>query len=267
LVQYPPATDGCTPNPAIEVVKEVAPDPIVVGEATEVTWTVTVTNTGDSLLQKVELIDELIPGCNATIGNLDAGESVEQTCTATYTADTTAWTFENTAEAIGFGLWGTKVTDNDTATLTAIAPNSIGDTVWNDANANGVQDPGEKGIAGALVKLTLPDTTTTNTTTDADGKYLFSELGVGEYTVELVMSSIPAPAEGDLTLTTAGSYTILLAAGDVFLGADFGVVATLPKTGINTTGIAMVALVLLLVGAVAVLATTRRRKNDGDLKA
>ena len=63
----------------------------------------------------------------------------------------------------------------------------IGNYVWNDTNANGIQDGGEPGIAG--VSVTLNGTTgtgaavTLTTTTDASGLYLFSNLQPGTYTV------------------------------------------------------------------------------------
>ena len=53
-----------------------------------------------------------------------------------------------------------------------------------------------------------------------------------------------------------------LAENASFLDADFGVVATLPKTGISTDRIALIAMALLVAGALAVLAT-RRRDEDG----
>ena len=95
---------------------------------------------------------------------------------------------------------------------------------------------------------------------------LFSALDAGTYTVEVVLSSIPKPSEGDLKLTTAGSFTIQLADGQSYLDADFGVVATLPKTGLDTEAILGIALALLLAGAVALLGT-KRRKEDGDALA
>jgi len=81
------------------------------------------------------------------------------------------------------------------------------------------------------------------------------------------MSSIPAPSEGELKLTTAGSYTIDLAADEIYLAADFGVVAVLPVTGIDTTTIALIALALLLAGGAAVFITTRKRKDEGEIAA
>jgi uncharacterized repeat protein (TIGR01451 family) len=144
---------------------------------------------------------------------------------------------------------------------------SIGDTVWNDVNENGVQDGDEKGVAGVTVRITLPDASTVDAMTDSEGKYLFNELAEGEYTVEIVLDSIAKPVDGDFTLTTPGSYTVQLTAGESFLNADFGVVAGLPVTGIDTTTIAAIALALLLLGAAALRASTLKREDEGDITA
>jgi hypothetical protein len=63
---------------------------------------------------------------------------------------------------------------------------SLGDYVWYDKNADGIQDTTEAGIAGVTVTLTsggtdgllstLADNTVTSTVTDSDGSYLFSDL-------------------------------------------------------------------------------------------
>ncbi|VTS40238.1 Serine-aspartate repeat-containing protein F precursor [Streptococcus porcinus] len=60
---------------------------------------------------------------------------------------------------------------------------TIGDTVWEDTNHNGIQDPGEPGISGVTVTLTNPDGSTQTTTTDSNGHYGFTELSDGDYTV------------------------------------------------------------------------------------
>jgi len=153
---------------------------------------------------------------------------------------------------------------------TAVAASgTIGDTVWSDENNNGIQDNGEKGIAGATVRLTLPDGTTIVATTDAGGAYLFSALEAGTYTSELILSSISDSAEGSLNLTTPGSFTIRLQDGESYLDADFGVVATLLKAGIDADAIPAlaialaIALALLIAGAAVVLLTIRRREG-GD---
>ncbi|MFN8243575.1 MAG: SdrD B-like domain-containing protein [Ferruginibacter sp.] len=60
---------------------------------------------------------------------------------------------------------------------------AIGDFVWNDTNANGLQEGGELGIGNVTVTLTYPDGTTLNTTTTAAGIYAFTNLAPGSYTV------------------------------------------------------------------------------------
>ncbi len=94
-------------------------------------------------------------------------------------------------------------------TTTSVEPNvlfglqplvSVGDLVWFDTDNDGIQDPGEPGIAGVTVRLydadgALIDTTTT----DANGNYRFEGLPYGAYTVEVV-----APAGMTSTLTGIG---------------------------------------------------------------
>ena len=60
---------------------------------------------------------------------------------------------------------------------------NLGDYVWNDSNRDGIQNSNEHGIAGVTVTLTKPDGSTETTTTDASGKYLFTGLENGDYTV------------------------------------------------------------------------------------
>jgi hypothetical protein len=63
----------------------------------------------------------------------------------------------------------------------------IGDFVWADLNGNGCQDAGEPGIPGVRVDLYSGCPASGNalqtTTTDANGKYLFTGLCAGTYTV------------------------------------------------------------------------------------
>ena len=253
-------------SPSIGIVKDVDPTTIVGDQASEVTWTITVTNTGNVTLHDVAVTDALVAACDLTIGDLPIGGSSTHSCKSTHTPDVETWSFTNVAIADGFGPLGTAVTASDDATVLPVfvaASATIGDTVWSDENANGVQDNGEKGIAGARVKLTLPDGTTAEATTNANGLYLFSGLEAGQYTAELITNSIPAPADGENRLTTAGSFTIQLTDGQSYLDADFGIVATLPKTGIDSDQIAIVALAMLLVGGLALLAT-RDRKTGAE---
>ncbi|WP_232056120.1 SdrD B-like domain-containing protein [Tuwongella immobilis] len=108
---------------------------------------------------------------------------------------------------------------------------SIAGVVYNDFNNNGIQDVGEPGIAGVLLTLTGTDINgnpvSVTTTTDANGKYLFSELLTGTYSVTETQ-----PAQYNDGLDTIGSIggvvandlqsQIQLGAGIQATGYNFG---------------------------------------------
>lgn len=114
---------------------------------------------------------------------------------------------------------------------------SIGDLVWNDANANGLLDSGESGIGGITVELRdgantlIGSQTTGNGTTDVDGDgivdpvgyYRFRSLAAGTYSV-----LIPAPPAGftpsydENGTSTANASIVGLSSGEQHLTADFG---------------------------------------------
>jgi LPXTG-motif cell wall-anchored protein len=256
------------PTPLISIDKSTngadadsAPGPsITIGET--VTWTYVVTNTGEVDLTGVIVTDDIL-GDVCTIGDLAIGDS--ETCELVGAA--TAGQYANIGTAVDNNGDGSTVSATDPSHYfgqKVDASATIGDTVWSDDNANGKQDNGEKGIAGATVQLTLPDGSTADTTTNASGLYLFAALDGGTYRVELILSSIPKPSEGDLRVTTAGSFTVQLAADQSYLDADFGVVATLPNTGIESDQIAVIALALVLVGSMALFVTRKRKAFGGE---
>jgi len=74
------------------------------------------------------------------------------------------------------------------AGIVAPAKASIGDRVWKDCDGDGIQDATESGVAGVTVKLLGADGTTVlkTTTTDANGNYLFNNLDVGNYAIQVV---------------------------------------------------------------------------------
>lgn len=82
--------------------------------------------------------------------------------------------------------------DNLTLDAGIVALAALGDRVFHDRNANGVQDAGEEGIAGATVTLLNADGTPAtdadgvaqSVATDADGLYLFDRLRPGDYRVQ-----------------------------------------------------------------------------------
>lgn len=127
---------------------------------------------------------------------------------------------------------------------------SIGDTVFNDSGANGgtagngVQDGGEAGISGVVVKLYNDvngngvidagvDLLKGALTTSANGKYLFSGLANGNYIV-----SIESPPGGyvytgpaDSDSSTAGQQRAAsISGGGSSLNNDFGYRASAPRT-------------------------------------
>jgi hypothetical protein len=70
--------------------------------------------------------------------------------------------------------------------------NRLGDSVFNDANRNGVQDPGEPGVPGVAVFTGTLKTGALKTVTAADGKYLFEGMPDGSYQVCVDLKSLPA---------------------------------------------------------------------------
>ncbi|MFP3898523.1 MAG: SdrD B-like domain-containing protein, partial [Dehalococcoidia bacterium] len=177
-----------------------------------VNLTITETNTGHDPLTDVYVEvwkdTELLATLNSThpswssSGNsddiLDPGnwaESGNLTETWTWIIDSGPITADTDIVVLGFGTdpLGNPVSfdagyedERDEVTVNVFA--ELGDFVWHDLNADGIQDDGEPGIAGVTVNLyacngTPLDTTATNST----GYYLFDELMPGNYKVEFIL--------------------------------------------------------------------------------
>ena len=148
-----------------------------------------------------------------------------------------------------------------------VAPATIGDRVWDDANGNGT-DEGEPGVPHATVILT--DTNgveVARTTTDANGNYQFTGLVPGTYTV-----SIEVPA-GYTAATT--SMSVSVGEGEENLSVDFPLTLIptpahthqalvsrgLARTGTDATIIGGMAALTALAGALAI-GTKRRRERE-----
>ncbi|MGL5829691.1 MAG: SdrD B-like domain-containing protein, partial [Angustibacter sp.] len=117
---------------------------------------------------------------------------------------------------------------------------NIGDFVWSDANANGVQDTGESGLSGVKVQLFAADGSTPVTsnmfgeplapiTTGADGKYGFAELRPGQYVVKFAppRGYLPTKVGSGTSSTDSNGLTgaAVLNSGQSDLGIDSGFVA------------------------------------------
>jgi hypothetical protein len=105
---------------------------------------------------------------------------------------------------------------------------AIGGIVWNDANEDGVMDPGEEGVGGVEIHLTndVPEGSMMpvllwETTTAADGTYRFDGLDAGFYNVQKAPNDRCKP-----TTPTEIQVVLVESNGDVsdFLLANFGCV-------------------------------------------
>lgn len=131
------------------------------------------------------------------------------------------------------GKTGGDEDDSDYSDITVIAPASIGNFVWLDANQNGIQDVGETGISGVNVTLERPDGSVVATTITAiNGQYLFSNLAPGSYVVAFgkpsgYTSSTPNTGandtvDSDADATSGKTGTYVLVAGQYNQTVDAG---------------------------------------------
>ncbi len=129
---------------------------------------------------------------NYTFSNLTA---------ATYTVKVVTSSLP-TGSVETFDLDGVSSANQETVNLTAsrtdvdfgyrvVGTLSIGDRVWKDANANGLQDSSETGVNGVTVQLlNSSGTVIATTTTSGNGNYTFGSLSAGTYTVKIVTSTL-----------------------------------------------------------------------------
>ncbi len=79
-----------------------------------------------------------------------------------------------TAMTKGNGLSWKANGMGDIELITDPAPIEIGDRVWDDINANGIQDANETGISGVKIELICNNSSVSSAITDTKGNYIFS---------------------------------------------------------------------------------------------
>ena len=147
-----------------------------------------------------------------------------------------------------------------------VAPATIGDRVWNDADGNGA-DNGEPGVPNVTVILKDANgVEVARTTTDANGNYRFTGLVPGTYTVDI---EVPA---GFNAATT--SMTVTVGEGEEKLDVDFPltlipsptpattVAKVLARTGSDASVLGGMAAMAAIAGFAALAGKRRRDRED-----
>ena len=122
----------------------------------------------------------------------------------------------------------------------AIPPQQINGVVWNDANHNGVRDPGEAGLSSIAVYLDLNhngklDKADRSTITDSRGGFAFPDLSPGSYTVREVVPrgyAATAPLSYSATVTIGPDQGRAVDFGDVPIASvpmNFGFLLTVAQ--------------------------------------
>ena len=127
---------------------------------------------------------------------------------------------------------------------------AIGDYVWIDEDADGVQDAAELPLAGVRVELLQDGTVIAVTTTDAAGRYLFDELPAGTYRIRFVLTEEQQEIYAFTTATVGGTTTardsdadvttgltgeIVLGAGNAALTKDYAPSTVRATEGVDPT--------------------------------
>ena len=146
-----------------------------------------------------------------------------------------------TAQNLAAGLYTIRVTDRNGCSETATVSIDeiedctacIGDRAWEDLNRNGIQETGEQGLGGIIVRLLDRNGDLISSRfTSSDGEYKFENLKAGQYIVEFVTPdgyAITLPQRGsddeldsDINMATMQSPIISLTNDDCIMNIDAG---------------------------------------------
>lgn len=198
------------PVPGVRLIKTAGTaldgDVLALNGAGSVTYTYQVQNVGNTWLKNLTVTDDklgavgTVDGPLAPSATVALNKTVEVSATVTNVGTVVATPCNQGGETLGLA----DVTGTDDAVVRLKALSALGDFVWLDANANGIQEAGEAGLAGVAVQLCDVDGNAlgANTVTDADGGYRFQNVLPGAYRVRFTAPSgylLSATFEGDDT--------------------------------------------------------------------
>lgn len=179
----------------------------------------------------IEAVNGYILGGSSTGSNPDNDVDNDNNAINTVVVNGAATEYRTNAITLTTGGEPTNGNDNYTLDLALRGTAAVGDFVWKDLNCNGIQDSGEPGISGVKVTITFADGTSTSTTTDANGKYFFYNLGPGNvvitFTTPAGYHASPADVNNNNDPTTDsdpinGSVTVTVYAGETNPCIDAG---------------------------------------------
>ncbi|MCC6580978.1 MAG: hypothetical protein IT440_11105 [Phycisphaeraceae bacterium] len=139
-------------------------------------------------------------------------------------------------DAVNEVLDGNNTWWSSAADVQVELPAGVGDTVWSDANSDGLLNNGETGVAGVTVHLLSSATqqVLATTTTNASGTYQFTGLFAGSYIIQVDLppgrdfTTANAGAndgiDSDILIDTGRSAAFALAAGQNETSLDAGLV-------------------------------------------
>lgn len=202
----------------------------------------------------LEVSDDYV-GNNFGAGGTLVGYSLTS---ATQTSPTSPndTSIDSNATVTSAAVWRAQVpalspgSNNHTYDIGVTGSVSVGNKVFIDANSDGIQDAGESGLAGATLTLTdMNGSSVTDInqqlvqpiTTGGTGAYLFENLPIGQYKVNITYPAGYGPTlTGQGTAATdSSSYTATSSAfsapGQSDLTLDFGVIVGGTTTTSSTT--------------------------------
>ena len=187
--------------PALTLTK--TPDPLTFGEAGEtIDYDYVVENTGNTVVNALDVTDDLIASVSCPVATLAVGAST--TCTASYVitpADVTAGSVTNTATADGAPTGGTLAPATDSATVTIVAGTADLDVV----KTIEVFDPTNAGLLAVPGNDVLYTITVTNTGTgpvDDDTLFIVDALPPQ---VDFFDGDVNGPGSGRVLFANSGT--------------------------------------------------------------